>query len=277
MNEDGTVDSSFKEVKLEGHFTKAIELSDGSVAIFTEGQNTYRQINRINSSGTLDSSYGTHKFTGHVFEKQSNDRILLSDYDYDLDEWTVIRLRPDGTKDPSFQLTDYYRFEKIAVDKFDDLLTVKDNDGKLHKYSPNGKVDPNFLPGDAHYGSFSILFQSDNKIVLIGDFSMYDNVAKNGQVRLNNTNKTGIQEKGSGPAKFVVSPNPVGNQFTIQAKSSKSRVMSIAIHDAAGKLIDTIIGPELLNPIINCSNWKSGIYFLSISSEDETSVLKVLK
>ena len=74
--------------------------------------------------------------------------------------------------------------------------------------------------------------------------------------------------------KITVFPNPTNDQWTINAE--KSTINLIEVFDAQGKLIFT----EQVNSqiyLFNASNFADGIYFSKISTNNNTSLIKLLK
>ena len=76
-------------------------------------------------------------------------------------------------------------------------------------------------------------------------------------------------------------PNPFNDETTISYKTSNISQVDIQITDAFGKLIKT----ETLNPVIGANNYKltlddlnaSGVYFVKITQDGRTRVVKAIK
>jgi len=71
-------------------------------------------------------------------------------------------------------------------------------------------------------------------------------------------------------------PNPVGDMLNISV-SKQGNSCSISVFDLSGKLIykSDYSGNELIR--IETSNWENGMYFLEVRSDNEKSVLKIVK
>ncbi len=84
-----------------------------------------------------------------------------------------------------------------------------------------------------------------------------------------------IQNCGTGIAEInemaSVSPNPFNNEL----KYSFGEKLNIRITDISGKIIVNSIDVE--NGSINTSQWRNGMYFMEITSEKATKVIKLLK
>ena len=77
-------------------------------------------------------------------------------------------------------------------------------------------------------------------------------------------------------ASIQVFPNPTTGQFKVQ--SSKLNIKNIEIFDIVGKKNVTIVMcRDYHETLINISNLKSGIYFLTIETDNETITKKIIK
>ena len=230
LNSDGTIDSSFNiGTGFEGVINKIIVQSDEKILIgggFTSYDgSTFNRLIRLNSDGTIDSSFNLDGsgFDAEVFSLaiQSDNKILVGGTFsiYDGSSYrSIIRLNTDGTKDNSFNIGT----------GFEIYTTV-----------------------------YSITIQSDNKILVGGGFTSYDEVAANYIIRLNsNGTKDNDFIFGTGFDNNVLCSKIqsdgkilIGGRFTSYNDSSSNYIIRL---DSKGNQdlltrFNTIFGPKVLN------------------------------
>ena len=112
----------------------------------------------------------------------------------------VVRLNADGTRDTSFSLTpNKVGRSGLAIQSDGKILAVgigrnytsgfPVNRNGITKLNTDGTIDTNFSPGGIPNGKIvtSVALQPDGKIILVGDFGMFNSVQKFSIVRLLNT------------------------------------------------------------------------------------------
>lgn len=88
---------------------------------------------------------------------------------------------------------------------------------------------------------------------------------------------TGLSEHNELNGGVFIYPNPTSDNFTITFPSNSQNV-NVTITDAIGKIVQQIkIAQPTLNLVFETSNFKSGIYFVNISSNNYKKVLKLVK
>ena len=89
-------------------------------------------------------------------------------------------------------------------------------------------------------------------------------------------NTTGINEHNSAAGMISVSPNPVKDFTNIQFDRKNNGPATLQIIDMVGKVVyeTSNVG---LNNYFNLSKYQSGVYFVSITSNGQTSVTKLVK
>lgn len=80
---------------------------------------------------------------------------------------------------------------------------------------------------------------------------------------------TGLDEQNQ--VNVLVSPNPISNDFSI---SGIEQIVSLSLKDVSGKLIKTF---DVQEKNYSISNLTSGVYFLEVSDEKRTYMIKVMK
>ncbi|MBK9454664.1 MAG: CHRD domain-containing protein [Bacteroidetes bacterium] len=91
---------------------------------------------------------------------------------------------------------------------------------------------------------------------------------------------TAIQQFGSSNSTFVVAPNPVINQVTIQCPDQMEEAMELKITNIAGAIVFSQIIPvnqSGQNLVLDTNNFISGIYLLKISDSDTLYTAKFIK
>jgi uncharacterized delta-60 repeat protein len=163
LNTDGTIDSSFTIGSGFNNSVYAVAIqSDGKIVVggaFTSYNGTSRfKITRLNTDGTLDTSYSSQYYPapGEVYSLsvQTDNKILIGGY------FTLIT-------DPS-------------------ILTGR-TVGNIYRVDTSGVIDTTFNSGGTGFDLTvrDINIQTDNKLVMAGDFDTYNGSASRGIIRLN--------------------------------------------------------------------------------------------
>jgi uncharacterized delta-60 repeat protein len=224
INIDGSVDNSFNNapnfglINLSGVLVRGSVLAlktqlDGKVVVggnFTRlnGTLTYNCIARLNSDGSIDGGFTigsgfNNNIYQHGIQLQSDNKLIVtgafSTYN-GVSANCIIRLNTDGTKDTSFNYgtgfartglnplayaSDFQSSGKIiTVGIFERYNGTTSNN--IVRINTNGSIDNTFAVGtglSAVAGCVAI--QSDDKILVGGNFTSYNGNASNRLVRLN--------------------------------------------------------------------------------------------
>jgi len=207
LNTDGSVDTSFVYGTGFNNYTYSISIqSDGKMLVggsFTDYDGTpANRIIRLNTDGSVDTSfvYGTG-FNGDVrsISIQSNGKILVGGQ-FTTYNGTganrIIRLNSDGSVDTSFVYGTGFNGNvvwNINIQSNGKILvggqfTTYNGTGanRIIRLNSDGSVDTSFVYGTGcDSGVYSIAIQSDNKIVVGGNFTDYDGTPANYVIRLN--------------------------------------------------------------------------------------------
>ena len=220
INADGSLDTNFAQLNLNNSIFAVGLQSDGKIIIggsfstFNGVNNGYVRLARLNTDGTLDTTFAQHTINGTVeaITIQDDDKILIGGAFKDFDGVSTLdriaRLNPDGTRDTSF---DPASFNNVTY-----AITVQD-DGKIlvggafHTYNGNASYDrlvrlntdgsqdtafsDNF-PADTAGSITEINIQPDGRIVIAGSITDFD-----GQANLDNIAR--INPDGSRDATFT--------------------------------------------------------------------------
>lgn len=143
------------------------------------------------------------------------------------------------------------------------------------RLNSDGSIDSTFNNGNSGFNIdsvnsdvFEIFQQPDGKILLGGEFTLYNGVIANRIIRLNNPSIT-LSTADLTKEQFVIYPNPTSGivQLNMDAKT-------ITVTDILGKSL--FIQKNVKN--IDLSNLTKGIYFLNIEMENGSKeVKKIIK
>jgi|GEM_PF-975236 len=206
LNVDGSLDDSFDagttfEYNVGNYSFTALALqNDGKViAIRTEfdGVNISR-IRRLNIDGSLDAApvFQGDILQGIIYEaivQPDNKLILCGDFTYeDTDlsmHYDIIRINPDGSLDNTFTGGDFVlmqngKIEDMKLDAQGKLLIAGGfntfngvNSAGFVRLNPDGTIDQTLNIGAGMNDAVkSFAIQPDNKILLAGDFGLYQNM-----------------------------------------------------------------------------------------------------
>ena len=178
------------KVLLGGYFSCC---SDDTGELFPE----VALVRRLNSNGTADASFGAP--FGQFFTQitslalQSNGRVLACG----LSPSSLVRLNTNGSVDSSFDGAALYNVVSTAV-QGDGKLLIAGNFQSVHgtnrngiaRLYANGNLDTTFDPGTGVLPTYNggvapIRIQSDGKILIGGNFTLFNGVNRNLIARLN--------------------------------------------------------------------------------------------
>jgi uncharacterized delta-60 repeat protein len=210
LNADGTLDGTFNPGTGANNAVETISIqSDGKLIIggdFTSYNGTTRnRIARLNADGTLDGTFnlGTGVNNGvSTTSIQSDGKIIIGGWFTSYDGTTrndIARLNSDGTLDGTFNLnlgtalyesgvytTSIQSDGKIIIGGFwyADIEIIAING--IARLNADGTLDGTFNPGSgANNYVRTTAIQSDGKIIIGGQFTSYNGVARNRIARLN--------------------------------------------------------------------------------------------
>jgi uncharacterized delta-60 repeat protein len=214
LNSDGTRDTAFTTntgTAFDGNIFSIAIQSDGKILIggfFTSfNGTTVNNIVRLNADGTRDTTFTTN--TGTAFDSavqsiaiQSDGKIIIGGFFTSFNGTTVnniVRLNADGTRDTTFTTNTGTAFNgtilSIAIQSDSKIIcggsftsfngtTVN----RIVRLNADGTRDTTFTTntGTAFSNTVrSIAIQSDGKIVIVGQFALFNGATVNFIVRLN--------------------------------------------------------------------------------------------
>jgi uncharacterized delta-60 repeat protein len=268
LNADGSLDSTFAPVfGSVGQINSIFVQTDGKIMVggsFTGVGGFNRQnLVRLNADGSLDSSFnaGTIDFVRQV-SPISNGKYFVAS--------TIIRkLNSDGTVDSNYASPSFGNSSSSSLGL---RFLVLPNEGMLviGDYNlvnnisrrgitalfPNGQIANQTYPVGANGSVFDIVRQTDGKIIIGGDFDLFELVPRSGIARLNSpflTKITPFDFDGDGRADVSVFRASENKWYILQSSdfSVVQRVFAIsgdiptpADYDGDGKTDVSIFRPS---------------------------------
>jgi uncharacterized delta-60 repeat protein len=251
---DGSIDNTFS---IGGGFNSSVYTiatqSDGKILVggnFTDyNGDGYNRIIRLNSDGSRDTTFSIGSgFNGVVntIAIQSDGKILVggnfTDYNGTGSNF-IIRLNTDGSIDNTFSIGSGFDGEvfTIAIQSDDKILvggTFNDYNGNTYnqiiRLNTDGSRDTTFSIGGGFNGRvFTIAIQSDDKILVGGQFTDYNGFNYNYIIRLNSD--------GSVDNTFSIGSGFNGEVYTIAIQSDGKILVGGAFGNYNGTTSNRII------------------------------------
>ena len=198
INSDGSIDNSFKasvSLSTNKKITR-VQIQDDSKIIVSGYFNDINSLNhssivRLLPDGSIDETFGLDsRFKNSwnpCFQTKGNSIYIF-------DELSLVKLNTDGSIDLSFQ---EFKFKYNSVDVIEvqddgkiillgSFVTNTLNVGKLCRLNSNGTLDSNFYtPANKEFGfPYDVKALKNGGIILVGGFQQYDDVGRNGIVKL---------------------------------------------------------------------------------------------
>lgn len=296
INSDGSFDETFiTGTGVVGTVFKILFLPDGKILVggnFTAyNGNFVNDLIRLNTDGSLDQTFNC----GDGFNDMVIDMVVLPNGQYvitgrftlfnGMTAKRIIRLNPDGTPDPTFEVGDGFNETVFSV--------LAQQDGKLLvggqfsqfdlaevkgiiRLNEDGSIDQAFDSGDGFdYGVLTLHQVSDEKVLAGGIFSTYDGHCRNRIVRLINDIDVSIDNIHQ-EIEATVYPNPTNGSIMLDIRES-GIVSTVCIRNIYGQELlrmDRAIPNQLQLEI----HGPSGIYLVEVVMLDGSrKVMQVFK
>ena len=311
LNTDGTLDASFNPASANdpNAYARAICIQNdgkilvggGSLGSFNNiWSSSYTNLMRFNQNGDVDNTFNTgdglngetYNQVYKIYEKNDG-KILISGYISGYSGQSksgILQLFNNGDLDNSFNNgqdgigNGVHDFKiqpdgKIIIAGFQ--FTHVNNVPKrgIARLDVNGNLDQTFglsdgTPGLSWGGGVnSVVLQNDNKVLIGGNFTMYDGIGRFCVARINNANLTSNTQNVK-PEIRQISPNPTTSKISVKS-NAEFIGKEFIIYDQLGKEVKSgIIASE--NTEIDLSTLTEGIYFLNLGAEAQES-FKIIK
>jgi uncharacterized delta-60 repeat protein len=289
LNTSGLYDGSlFYNVGFDNEvFTIALQ-SDGKILVgggFTSYDGTFsNNIIRLNSDGSIDNTFVIGGgFNGQVntIQIQSDGKILIgggfSEYDT-APSSGIIRLNSDGSVDNTFVVGDGFNNVVYTIEiQSDGKILVGGNflnyDGtssnNIIRLNSDGSIDNTFVIGGGFDGAVNtIVLQSDEKILVGGDFSNYDSITSKKIIRLNSD--------GSIDNTFVIGSGFSDSVRTIAVQSNGKILIGGSFTDydsiPANYIIRLNSDGSVDNTFVNNAGFSNQVFTIQIQSDGKILV-----
>ncbi len=231
LNSDGTLDNSFITNTID-FANQFIIQSDGKYLVRKNTSSTYNELIRLNTNGTIDSTFNQYPVYNAVIRsilQIADGSILLNTYGATAVSKRLIKLDIFGNSIPSFDI---------------DGIDLQ-----------GGEIN-------------NIEQQTDGKLLVSGNFTIYNGTEKHNILRLLGTSvlTTSNNEKN----KFVIYPNPVKEIIN----TSITTIFDFEIYDILGNLV---LKGKNIESQVNVNSLTKGIYFLKLTSENNIINQKFIK
>lgn len=252
-------------------------LNSGKILVSEYGSNN---IKRLNVDGTIDNSYFDLTNRGSFLFKEQANGSIISTWRNPSNDIEIVKLLVNGSLDNSYTNFNAPTGSGLYVGSVTNLPNNKilvtnvagsnTTQGNLFILNANGTEDVsnNFGTGfDSFNYANSIKIQSDNKIILGGNFNSYNGVTKYSLIRLvNGTLSTQLDEIN----KFSIFPNPAKDIIRI----SNIKNFTYGIYNLVG---EQIVSKNNVEEEINISSLSNGMYIIKIENEGKISIQKFIK
>jgi uncharacterized delta-60 repeat protein len=237
LNSDGTLDTTFNTGTSASAEVRSIAfLADGRMMIggsFTTYNGTGRnRIARINADGTLDAGFNPGTGASGVISSvalQSDGKVVAGGNFTTVNGIArnrIARFNADGTLDAGFDPgagpgtgtgTEVTRVLPVANGKTliaGNFTTFNGNPrNRLARLNENGSIDATFLNGIGALAPIglsvrALVAQADGKILIGGQFSVFNVSARTGLARFSNANNTTVDFDGDGRSDFAIMRRP---------------------------------------------------------------------
>ncbi len=292
LNQNGSQDIGFTPLTINSGYSevKPIALQpDGKIIICDNNG-----VRRININGTIDSSFNSagRSPIGYItcVNIQADGKIIIASR-FSTSYINISRLNSDGTQDYSF----YPSYPSVNMESINALKIQTDgkiligggfggrvSESTLLRLNIDGAIDSSFNPDGAGpsvtggYGAaiYDINLQSDNKIIIGGDFTAYNGTGRNRIARLFNTDNLATTDYTISP-ELKIYPNPT-RDFLNLGNTVGVSIKSITIYNTLGQLVLAIPDAQKVK-IVDVSVLVNGTYFMKINSDKGAVSRKFVK
>ncbi|WP_312749503.1 T9SS type A sorting domain-containing protein [Epilithonimonas hominis] len=292
INTNGTIDANFNagNIGTNNYINGIYSLADNKILIvggFTKYNNVDRKgIARLNPDGTLDETFNPGTGVNNTIygcEQQDDGKILLAGFFTSYNEIPrnfLVRINQDGSLDTTFNSQSSGSNDALSY-------VTKGKNGKIlisgafTKYNditkyyltilnPNGTLENNDTDINFDNPVNNCVKQSDGKLVCGGYFSSFSGKSSKGVVRIIPNDLLSVEDFSL--VKIKIAPNPVTDKVSIFIPKDGTAIF----YDINGKKVGSYTLKQNQNEI-NISKFSKGLYFVEITSDNNTQNFKLIK
>ncbi len=293
LNSDGSLDTTFAVGTGANNTIETLIIQpDGKIIIggnFTNFNGVSKpKLARLNSDGSLDTTF-TAIINNNVFATtlQNDGKILIGGQFTTVNSVAspkIARLNTNGSLDTSFNVGTgpNSNIRTLAVTSDNKIIVGglflsfnQVNKQGLVQLNNDGTIDLAFLNGTSANNSVNVIaIQNDQKILIGGYFTSYNQVGRNRIARIQGGSNLGVTTNDI--QKFQVYPNPSTGIFTIQTENLITNA-KIAVADLNGRIVHETKIENLDSKALDLNNLQSGIYILNVSNGENKYSQKIIK
>lgn len=293
LNQNGSQDINFTPLIIDSSYSeiKPIALQDDGKIIIGDNYG----VRRINNNGSVDSTFNSADSVpiGYLTSVniQTGGKIIIASR-FSKSYINISRLNADGSQDYSF----YPTYPSVNMESINALKIQTDgkiligggtagrvSESTILRLNIDGSVDSSFNPdgigpsGDGYYGNspaiYDINLQTDNKILIGGNFTAYNGIGRNRIARLSNNN-LGINDFTS-LSDIKIYPNPTKQYLNIDI-TPEVTINSIDVYNTLGQLV-LVIPDAQKERTLDVSKLTMGTYFMRINSDNGAVTKKFIR
>mgnify|MGYP000465537001 FL=1 len=284
LNNNGTLDQTFDSSIGSDHILGSVILqSDGKVLIggftsFTYDNISRNSIARLNSDGSLDTSFNQFGIGGNLpmssMTMQSNGKIIISgsftSYN-NVQTGGIIRLNTDGSLDSTFtKNSSATAYSAIVLPNGKILVGGGMYSSRLFRLNADATVDKLFNTEWGVNNIQRVILQPDGKILACGNFNSFIGTNKKQIVRISGEDILSVSENENENIKIY--PNPVKDFLNIK---SDELISGYEIYSLDGrKLMEE---NKLNNSKIDVSKLTKGNYLIKFQTKGKEQTTKFIK
>jgi uncharacterized delta-60 repeat protein len=299
LNSNGSLDTSFNLSLPPGTGLRDFEVqNDGKIIISGEQSiSVSPYINlifrRYNTNNTIDNTFnvGGSNADSNIadIEIQSDNKIMICGFFNSFNGQNracLARLNSNGTLDTTFNSYNFTSYSIFKVKILNDgkyIITGSFNfyDGqssnKIAKLNNDGTIDTSFTIGTAANDFiWATEIQNDGKIIIGGDFTIFNTISKNRIARLGNTILS-TDANPYGNPEIKVYPNPAQDVIFIENSNSSLFLTSLKLFNSIGQELKSYNSTEILNKSISLKELPNAIYYLQITTTGKIITKKIIK
>lgn len=222
---------------------------------------------RLNSNGTLDSSFG-------------NNGVVLTDFNLISQRIKHISISLNGR---IFAVGNDLPLNGLS----DFIIACYDIDGSLNSsFGTNGYIQTNFDSISSRDEPYSSIFQSDGKLLIVGKGTNYYGtaalyVAMVARYVIDLT--LGLISFSPRDNSLLIYPNPIIGPVTLKYELQEDEILSVDIFNTEGRLMSNVLNSvfrskgEHEEKIILSPDLKSGTYYLIMKSNKGKLTIRLIK